>query len=182
MEKRSIVQFDFKWFLFCQMICNKSAIESRRTSAFPNLSIPQQRSKFCNFQKLKSCENYSLDLEHCTMEDIFSLQNFWILSLLLGIILAQEAIVSEITRQTNPTGKAALVHHRRRFLQSLQKPSKSPIIIVWIILIGLQGTHHDVFDFRSWIWSDVSFDGSCLTYKIEQSIQNYLGLLCFPFL
>ena len=43
-------------------------------------------------------------------------------------------------KQTNPTGKSALVHHRRKFLQSLQKPRKLPIIIVWIILIGFSST------------------------------------------
>ena len=63
--------------------------------------------------------------------DFFFQNKIWLVFSLLfahfhifGMILAQEAIVSEITRQTNPTGKAALVHHRRRFLQSLQKPSK----------------------------------------------------------
>ena len=82
------------------------------------------------------------DLSKVYLQDIIWLYYKCLLALqfLANFNLAQEAIVSEITRQTNPTGKSALVHHRRKFLQSLQKPRKLPIIIVWIILIGFSST------------------------------------------
>lgn len=60
------------------------------------------------------------------------------LQFLANFNLAQEAIVSEITRQTNPTGKSALVHHRRKFLQSLQKPRVREALNIDYGILGRQ--------------------------------------------
>ena len=38
----------------------------------------------------------------------------------LNLTSGQDAIVSEITRHTSPTGQSAFVHHRRQFSQKLQ--------------------------------------------------------------
>ena len=60
-----------------------------------------------------------------------------IIIMYLGFTCGQDAIVSEITRHTSPTGQSAFIHHRRQFPQKLQQKGNLPIIIIRRISITI---------------------------------------------
>ena len=61
-----------------------------------------------------------------------------IIIMYLGFTCGQDAIVSEITRHTSPSGQSAFIHHRRQFPQKLQQQKGNlPIIIIRRISITI---------------------------------------------
>ena len=94
-----------------------------------------------------------------------------IIIMYLGFTCGQDAIVSEITRHTSPTGQSAFIHHRRQFPQKLQQKGNQiailPIVIIWRISIitTSKRTKHHIFNFGCRIGFDLSWYCSGLTCK-----------------